>query len=860
MQKLLSILLLLVLPLITFGTHNRAGEISFKYLGGLTYEITLVTYTYTASPADRPELAIKWGDSSPQDTILRINEIFFPNNVKKNIYIAQHTYPGPNPSPYIISLEDPNRNANILNIPNSVNIVFYIETELYINPFIGANNSPVLLNPPIDNACVGYPYIHNPGAWDPDGDSLYYSLQKCKREGGQQIIGYTYPQASNSLTINSNTGELKWDSPLLAGEYNVAILVEEFRQGVKVGSVLRDMQITVAPCNHTPPEINGPSDTCVIAGDTIAFSITATDNDIPNQTIQLSESGGPFLVTSSPATFQSTLPGSTVTGNFYWETNCNHIKKYAYQAFFKAQDNGNPNLVDFHTTNIQVIGPSPKNVTAITQPSSILLKWSPSECSQVKSYKIYRKKGASGWSPAYCETGIPSYVGYTLIGVTTGLTDTIYNDDNNGLGLIPGEDYCYRIVAVYPDGAESKASAEVCQQLKKNIPIITHTTVTNTSPSIGSLYVQWSKPTEHDTILYPGPYKFLIYRSDNSINNFQLIDSLPTINDTSYTDTLINTADNQYYYRIDMYNLTNGVRDFMGKSVSASSVYLKITPSDNKLTLNWNENVPWTNSNYTIYKYNNTTLTFDSIGTTTTSPYIDSNLVNGVSYCYLIKSKGNYTASGIVNPLYNFSQEVCEQPIDNEAPCPPVLTVDASCENLTNFISWTNPNNYCADDVLQYNLYKKDSISGDYILIITLNSPTDTSFLHDNLSSIAGCYVVTAIDSVGNESVYSDSVCVNNCPDFQLPNIFTPGDDGLNDLFVPFSQKFVDNVHIEIFNRWGQLVFESDDPKIGWDGTNTDGKECVDGVYFYVCKVTEIYLDGKKPKVLKGFVQLIRNK
>ena len=68
------------------------------------------------------------------------------------------------PSPYIISVEDPNRNENIINIPNSVNIVFYLETKLYINPFQGINNSPVLLNPPIDNACVNQIYIHNPGA------------------------------------------------------------------------------------------------------------------------------------------------------------------------------------------------------------------------------------------------------------------------------------------------------------------------------------------------------------------------------------------------------------------------------------------------------------------------------------------------------------------------------------------------------------------------------------------------------------------------------------------------------------------------------------------------------------------------
>ena len=71
---------------------------------------------------------------------------------------------------------DPNRNGSVINIPNSINQPFYIETVLVINPFIGVNSSPKLLNTPIDNGCVGYPFYHNPGAYDEDGDSIAYEL------------------------------------------------------------------------------------------------------------------------------------------------------------------------------------------------------------------------------------------------------------------------------------------------------------------------------------------------------------------------------------------------------------------------------------------------------------------------------------------------------------------------------------------------------------------------------------------------------------------------------------------------------------------------------------------------------------
>lgn len=141
-------ILLFLLTLITgplMATHQRAGEITFRYISGTTYEVTIVTYSYAPSPADRYELQIDWGDKTK--TVLPRNngpvnqqghtgEIVGPD-IKKNLYTGIHTFPGP--STYKISLEDPNRNYGILNIPNSVEVQLYIETELIINPFIGPN-------------------------------------------------------------------------------------------------------------------------------------------------------------------------------------------------------------------------------------------------------------------------------------------------------------------------------------------------------------------------------------------------------------------------------------------------------------------------------------------------------------------------------------------------------------------------------------------------------------------------------------------------------------------------------------------------------------------------------------------------
>ena len=880
LKKILYIIIFLV-STNAYATHNRAGEITFRHITGLTYEITVVTYVKHSSGIDRLKLPIIWSVGSPVDSIPIINGpdgVLVGADIYKRIYVAQHTYPGASPSPYIISVEDPTRNSDIKNIANPTAVPFYIQTKLYINPFMGINNSPVLNNPPIDNACSGSIYLHNPGAVDIDGDSLYYSLQSSLGVNGQPISSYQLPPASNFITIDGTTGDLIWDSPGLIGEYNVAILIEEFRNGFKIGSVLRDMQITVIGSCPDPPNITGITDTCIIAGDTLNFNYPTTGSS----SVTLTSTGIPYAIVN-PAFFQQPTISMNTFGNFYWETQCNHIRKSPYSVSIKALDASTFGLVDFHTTTILVIGPKPENVIATVQTNNINLVWDKTRCSQATGYKVYRKLGPSGWSPSACETGIPASAGFQLIATTPSINDTTFSDNNNGLGLVPGEDYCYRIVACYPDGSESIASDEVCNQLIKDVPIITRVNVNTTSPTNGSIYVEWSKPTEHNTVQWQGPYRYLIYRGEQGSNNMILIDSTATINDTMYTDTLLNTLDFQYYYRIDIYNLTSATRDLMGASAVASSIYLNLSPSDNRLTLTWNEFVPWTNTQYVIYRQNPVTLNYDSLDITSNTSYVDSGLANLTTYCYKVKSIGRYSSPGTIDPIENYSQEKCDQPIDNVSPCPPSLCIEINCQKQQNLLNWVNKNPGCADDVIQFNIYKKGSLSTDYQLITNIINGTENTYLYDNTPSMVGCYVITGVDSVGNESLFSDSVCIDNpngvcignkgcvykseeadvtdCYVYRLPNVFTPGDDGLNDVFKPFPYRFVESVDMKIFNRWGNLVYWTSDPDILWDGTEQESeKPCSDGTYFYTCTVNEQCLEGTNPRKIKGFITLLKTK
>ncbi len=863
MKKIYFLIAFLLIVIASFATHQRAGEITYKYKGGLTYEITILTYTYAPSLADRPQLLVNWGDGTKSD-LNRIDSTYLGNDIMKNVYVGDHSYNGL--GEYLISVEDPNRNYGIMNIPNSVNVPFFVQSLLIINPFFTPNNSPQLLLPPIDNGCTNVPYIHNPGAYDVDGDSLSYKLVTCRGAGGLYVPGYVLPNqvgnnAGTLISLDPLTGTFEWISPKTQGEYNIAILIEEWRNGMRIGYVIRDMQIIIDACNNHPPEIKPIPDTCVIAGDSVQFLVEATDPD--GNKITLTGTGGPLVMANSPATFfQPAMGTGAVSSMFTWHTNCGHVRKSPYQVYFKAVDNGYPiSLVDIATVNITVIAPPVQSLSVTPYANSMKLLWSVSPCSNAIGYRIYRRNGFYGYIPAHCETGVPAYTGYVKIAEIQGLNNLAFTDDENGSGLIHGVDYCYMIIAYFGDGAESIASDEVCATLKRDLPIITNVSVTNTGIPDGVLDIRWMKPTELDSVQTPGPYKYFIYRALPSNSTYALIDSIDGLTDTSYVDNQINSKDNKIAYRIGLLNNTEGNRFMIGSSQPATSVYLNVSATDEKLILSWSFSVPWTNDTFVVYRQNPLNLVFDSIGYSTTKTYIDSGLVNGTNYCYKVKSLGSYSAPGFPKQLINWSQFQCGSPVDNVAPCAPKLTVDLICDLVENQLHWTNPDNICCDDVMKYNIYYTPVLNGDFTLLATVVGATDTSFLHINLLSIAACYFVTAVDFNDNESIYSNVVCVDidSCPTYQLPNVFTPNGDNKNDFFHPFPYTSVESIDLQIFNRWGKIVFKTQDPQILWDGKNINSnQDAPEGVYYYVCDVFEKRLQGLTKRTLSGVIHLLR--
>lgn len=110
-------------------------------------------------------------------------------------------------------------------------------------------------------------------------------------------------------------------------------------------------------------------------------------------------------------------------------------------------------------------------------------------------------------------------------------------------------------------------------------------------------------------------------------------------------------------------------------------------------------------------------------------------------------------------------------------------------------------------------------------------------------ASHSGSFWVTA--KAPNDCSVSDTVKVSNCDNLTIPNVFTPGSDGLNDYFV--IQGIQPEAKLDVFNRWGELVFKSHSYDNTWDGNDLS-----EGVYYYIYQPA----NGKKPAV--GWVSLIK--
>lgn len=848
LRKLLTVMLLVfVLAISARATHQRAAEITYTWIGGNAYEFTLTCYTYTPSPAgvQRDSLFVSYGDGSGE-YIPRVVYQLLGDNYTLNVYKSQHSFSSS--GTYKISMEDANRNYGVVNVPNSVNVPMYIETELVINPFLGFNNSVQLLNAPVDKGCVGKLYLHNPSAYDPDGDSLSYKLVPCRGMNGEVIPSYDYPQASEIFEIDPCTGELRWENPVLQGEYNVAFMIEEWRGGVKIGSVIRDMQILVSACDNDLPQIHCEDSYCVEAGQQLIFSVEASD---PNgDDVMLTASGAPFEFLSNPAFVNPNSPiGQIPSFEFVWNTDCSLVRRAPYQVVVHAKDFSSPvSLTNVKSISVSVLGPRVQGLRATPRGNAVTLDWARYICSNAAALRIYRKSPCDAYQPDPCETGIRE--GYQMIAEINNITETSFVDDNHGAGLAQGVEYGYRIVAVFHDGAESVVSEEACVRLKNDLPLMTHVSNDVNDLESGHVFVDWSKPMDVEPQFIP-PFSYRLSRclDGNTTLVYQGSDTL------FYDDAVDLSLVNAIYYKVQMFdaNLTP-----IGESNPAYAIALRGTSANSRVDLSWDEFVDWTIDSTQVFR--KVDEHYVRIAATTAMAFSDTNVVNDEEYLYYIATFGHYAQEGIARPLVNYSCIIAVTPGDDDAPSAPFLDVETDCEEVSNRLQW---HGNAESDLAGFRIYHAGPAQSEYNQLTVLNDPNVDFYLHEGLEMVAGCYYVRAFDENGNLSQPSDTICVDNdeCPIYELPNVFTPNGDGFNDTFEPkhVQLSLIEQFKMVVFNRWGNVVYDSANPLIAWDGKDRlTHLDCSQGTYFYICDITYQGFMGRETMCLKGSITIVR--
>lgn len=161
--------------------------------------------------------------------------------------------------------------------------------------------------------------------------------------------------------------------------------------------------------------------------------------------------------------------------------------------------------------------------------------------------------------------------------------------------------------------------------------------------------------------------------------------------------------------------------------------------------------------------------------------------------------------------------------------------------------------------VLKINTDAPDICGSTSSIIITTDSGYNNYVWNNNSNNLSltvnqpGVYWVEVTDS--NNCKGRDSINILPCENVFFPNAFTPNNDGLNDVFKPTVFGTLADYRLNVYNRFGQLIFQTSDVTRGWDGTLSGVRQPGD-VYAWVCQYR--WLSGKKMDEKSGTVVLIR--
>jgi len=329
------------------ASHIMGSDITYRCLGGLQYEFTLSFYFDCQSTFTMPTTFTINGTSScvatsnitvTQTSNTEVTQVCGAQlgsttcsggtipGIREYIYVGTTTL-SQNCADWVFSFDHNARNNAITTITNAGFVDLYTETTLN-SVTAPCNSSPQFINDPAPYLCLNTAHTYNSGATDADGDSLVYSLVDS-RSNPNITVPYINPfnglnpiASTPAVSIDSNTGTVEM-TPTQLQVGVMAIKVDEYRNGVLIGSVIRDMQIQVQNCGvNTAPTFSAISNLSggfqpsnfrieICPGQNITFNISGSDPDIGNA-LTITDNNG------IPAATFNTTGTNPINGSFSW--------------------------------------------------------------------------------------------------------------------------------------------------------------------------------------------------------------------------------------------------------------------------------------------------------------------------------------------------------------------------------------------------------------------------------------------------------------------------------------------------------------------------------------------------------------
>ncbi len=364
------------------ASHIIGGEVRYEHISGNTYRVLLNLYgdcdlspgsTYSTLETLRPKIRIYRDSTILVDSIVLARTANPPQDasptcpaylgntrcnggaeigIKIFEYAATLTLPAASPysscwrfvmnGNYMDATGNTlaGRSAAIDNIQGAT--MMYIYSTL--NNLGGrTNSSPAFSTVATPYFCMSGSETFNPGATDVNGDLLNYRVVTALQPDNFPVSytpGFPAPYrlaANGTPTFNAQTGQLVF-SPSRQQRSVVVYLTEEYRNGVRVGSILREMTFVVLACNNAAPQaalsnlrggtLTGSNTITVCKGQTLSFNLNPTDAQ--NDTIDVTATGIP-----SGATYFITSNGSrTPTSSFSWNTGFANTGTYNFYVTY----------------------------------------------------------------------------------------------------------------------------------------------------------------------------------------------------------------------------------------------------------------------------------------------------------------------------------------------------------------------------------------------------------------------------------------------------------------------------------------------------------------------------------------------